>query len=510
MPTGRDAAPLDARIDVGGFGYAKGQASIGGASGAFDYFVTTSVQRIDGYRDHSNGNAFRANLDLGYQLSDDAVTRLYVFGTSTNQHIPGEVNKAEALDRPKAANPVWIDQNQQRNVDSIRVMDKTTVALGETTLDFGMFYNHRHVDHPIYQYLDYTVDDYGGFLRAVDDRALGSIRNRLTIGVTFLNGTIDTQQFVNTGGHKGALTVSMVDKPKNFLVYAENALHLQPGLALIAGVQFLDASRFRHDRFLDDGDQSGDPRYSLWSPRAGILWSVAGDAQLFVNVSRSAEIPSYDANVVTSPNLKAQRATTYEFGTRGHRGAVGWDVSFYRSEIRNELQCLTTAPWALCSTINADRTVHQGIEAGLDADLPLSASGDKLALTAAYTYSDFFFRHDATYGDNALPGIPKHYLRAEALYKHSSGLYAGPNLEWAPGHYFADNANTLTVDPYALLGFKLGFDAGKHWSVYLEGRNLTDKHYISTVAIAGVADATSEIFNPGIGRAFFGGVRTKL
>jgi len=96
------------------------------------------------------------------------------------------------------------------------------------------------------------------------------------------------------------------------------------------------------------------------------------------------------------------------------------------------------------------------------------------------------------------------------LYKHPSGFYAGPNVEWAPGRYFADNANSLTVDPYALLGLKLGFDAGEPWSVYVEGRNLTDKRYISTVAIAGVADTGSQIFNPGTGRAVYGGIRVRF
>ena len=37
--------------------------------------------------------------------------------------------------------------------------------------------------------------------------------------------------------------------------------------------------------------------------------------------------------------------------------------------------------------------------------------------------------------------------------------------------------------------------------------NLTNKRYIATVAIAGLASAGSEIFNPGTGRAVFGGVR---
>jgi iron complex outermembrane receptor protein len=511
-PTGRDASPFDGRIDAGSFGYVKGQASTGGASGSFNYFATVSAQRIDGYRDHSDGDAVRGNFNVGYRISPDVETRFYVTGASTNQRIPGEVSKAQALGSPRSANPEWVRQDQQRNVDSVRVSNKTTVRLDQTVLEFGAFYNWRHVDHPIYQYLDYTVDDYGGFVRAVDDRSLGGFRNRLIVGANLQNGTIDTEQFVNlSGAVKGALTVSMVDKPKNVSFYAEDSLYVRPNLALIGGVQYLHATRDRRDRFLSDGDQSGSRSFDLWSPRFGVLWDATPRWQVFANISRSAEVPSYDANVITAPNLKAQRATTYEIGTRGRSGSIGWDVALYRSEIRNELQCLTTAPWALCSTINADRTVHQGIEAGLDADIPVSAFtvGDSLTIAAAYTYSDFFFDGDATYGHNELPGIPRHYLRAELLYKHPSGFYAGPNVEWAPGHYYADNANTLTVDPYALLGLKAGFDVGERWSIYVEGRNLTDKHYISTVAIAGVAGAASEIFNPGIGRAVFGGVRFK-
>nr|WP_221226088.1 TonB-dependent receptor [Novosphingobium fluoreni] len=506
-PTGRDASPLDARLDVGSFGYVKGQASTGGVSGALDYFATVSAQRIDGYRDHSDGDAIRGNMNVGYRISPNVETRFYLTGASTNQRIPGEVSKAQALGNPRAANPAWVDQDQQRNVDSVRISNKTTVRLDQTVLEFGAFYNWRHVDHPIYQYLDYTVDDYGGFLRAVDDRIIGGLRNRLIVGVNLHNGTMDTEQFVNLpGAVKGALTQSMADKSKNLSVYAEDSLYVQPNLALIAGVQYLHATRDRRDRI---STGSGRQSYDLWSPKVGVLWDVQSDVQFFANVSRSAEVPSYDAGIFSSPtaDMKAQRATTYEIGTRGRSGVIGWDVSLYRSEIRNELQCLTLFPWAPCTTINADRTVHQGIEAGLNGDIPLSASGGSLALTAAYTYSDFFFDDDAIYGNNRIPGVPKHYLRAEMLYKHPSGFYAGPNVEWAPGHYFADNANTLTVDPYALLNLKAGFDLGERWSFYVEGRNLADKRYISTVAIAGTAGPTWEIFNPGTGRAVYGGVR---
>lgn len=508
-PTGRDASAFDGRIDVGSFGYVKGQASTGGVSGALDYFATVSAQQIDGYRDHSDGDAVRGNLNVGYRISSNIETRFYLTGASTNQRIPGEVSKAQALSDPRAANPEWVRQDQQRNVDSVRISNKTTIRLDQTVLEFGAFYNWRHVDHPIYQYLDYTVDDYGAFLRAVDDRDLGGLRNRLIVGANIHNGKTDTEQFVNlTGAVKGGLTQSFLDKSKNLSIYAEDSLFIQPNLALIAGVQYLHATRNRRDRI---GTGSGDQSFDLWSPKFGILWDMQPDVQIFANVSRSAEVPSYDAGIFSSPmaDMKAQRATTYEIGTRGRSAGIGWDISLYRSEIRNELQCLTLFPWAPCTTTNADRTVHQGIEAGLEASIPLSVSGDNLALTAAYTYSDFFFDGDAIYGDNRIPGVPKHYLRAEMLYKHPSGFYAGPNVEWAPGHYYADNANTLMVDPYALLNLKAGFDLGERWSIYIEGRNLTDKRYISTIAIAGTASETSEIFNPGTGRSVYGGVRFK-
>lgn len=507
-PTGRDASALAGRFDTGSFGYVKGQVSTGGVSGSLDYFATVSAQSIDGYREHSDGNALRGNINIGYRVSPDADTRFYAYATSTNQRIPGEVTKDQALNSPRSANPVWVAQDQQRNVDSIRLANKTTLRFGPTKVEFGAFYNNRTVDHPIFQYLDFTVDDFGGFARAMDDREIGGIRNRLTLGASLHNGTIDTEQFVNVAAEKGALVGSTLDKSKNFSIYGDNALFVQPDVALIIGLQYLHASRDRRDRFLSDGDQSAKETYDLWSPKAGVLWNVKPEWQIFANISRSVEVPSYDVNIFTNPTqLKPQRATTYEIGTRGKVSAIEWDLSLYRSEIEDELQCLTTGPFSACSAINADRTVHQGVEAGLGGSIPLAGSGDAVAFNFAYTFSDFHFDADTLYGDNELPGVPRHLLRGEMLFQHRSGFYAGPNVEWSPGGYFADNANSLTVDAYSLLNFKAGFDAGGNWSAYIEGRNLTNAAYISTVAIAGVADENSAIFNPGTGRSIFGGVR---
>jgi iron complex outermembrane recepter protein len=517
-PTGFDADLFGARIDVGSFGFVKSTVNSGGVSGPVDYFINVSAFQEDGYREHSEQDMVRINANLGYRLSANAETRFYVNANTWNGELPGEVTKEAALKSPKAANPEWIRLDQQRNIDSVRIAIKTTLRFDGTLVEFGAFTHQRQVDHPIYEYLDYDVSDYGGFVRATDERLIGGFENRFIVGANITDGTFDYYQFVNDSGSKGALTTSQVWKEKNHSAYAENSFYALPDLALVAGVQFTHAVREQRDRFFDDPvwdaqpDDSGRREFNLWSPKFGVLWDVDPSWQVFANISRSAEVPTFDVNTFTSPassSVDAQRATTYEIGTRGRRPNFTWDVSLYRAEIRDELQCLTTAPWAPCTVINADRTVHQGVEAGIGLAFLSSTfdHDDRFWFNLAYTYNDFFFDGDATWGNNRLPGVPTHYLRAEVLYKHPNGFYAGPNVEWMPQEFYADNANSLTVDPYALLNFRVGYGQNKGWSGYVEGRNLTDERYISTTMTAGTANAASELFNPGTGLAVYGGVQ---
>jgi iron complex outermembrane receptor protein len=106
-----------------------------------------------------------------------------------------------------------------------------------------------------------------------------------------------------------------------------------------------------------------------------------------------------------------------------------------------------------------------------------------------------------------LPGAPRHFVRAELLYKHPSGIFFGPNIEWVPQAYYVDSANTVKTQAYAIWGLKAGFDNGGPFSAYIEGRNLSDEAYIASVSIIDVAKSDSALFEPGTGRAVYAGVR---
>jgi iron complex outermembrane receptor protein len=226
-------------------------------------------------------------------------------------------------------------------------------------------------------------------------------------------------------------------------------------------------------------------------------------------------------------DLDAQTATTIEVGSRGRRGRVGWDFALYHAWLDNELLQAQVAP-GLSQTVNAGRTIHQGVEAGLDVDVfrnllvagvPASdgvgeaagsAAGDRVVLRQTYLWSHFNFDGDAVFGDNQLAGVPEHYYRAELMYEHPSGIYAGPNLEWSMQKYNVDFAETLYADPYALVGFRVGWRTPRGFSVFLEGKNLGDKKYAATTNV--IADARgmdSQQFFPGDGRSFYAGLEWK-
>jgi iron complex outermembrane receptor protein len=518
--TGRDPFPNGVSVDAGAFGYRRLQANAGGVNGAWDGYVTASTQAAEGFRNHSDGEAHRLSANIGYQITPDIETRFYLNANHVRQRIPGTVTKDVALNAPQTAATNNVALDQQRNIDTVRLANKTTIRLDNTVVDFGAFGVDRHLMHPIFQWLDYRYQDYGGFAKVTDDRNVGGYRNRLVAGVNLLNGRLDNKQYVNIAGQKGALASSSLDKSTNTSVFIEDSFYFMPKVALVAGTQFLHATRDRRDRFLSDGDQSGSTTFNLWSPKGGLLWQIDPNWQAFANISRSAEVPSFGESAsgpgipfIPFTSIRPQRATTYEIGTRGRRPDLTWDLSLYRAEIKDELLCLYSA-FGNCNVTNADRTMHQGVEAGLGVTLfkhlfERAGAPDRLWLNMAYTLNDFRFDGDAKFGNNLLPGAPRHYLRAELLYKNPNGFYMGPNVEWVPQAYYVDSANTLQTEPYALLGLKAGIDNGGPYSIYIEGRNLLDKTYIASASIIDKANANSPLFEPGTGRAVYAGFKAR-
>ena len=532
--TGYTAAPFETRVELGSYGYFRAEASSGRVTGAVDEFASISGRRRDGFRDHNAENTEIAFADVGYKFSDSVENRFYLTVDRADRDLPGGLTKPEMERDPERANSLAAAQDWNKNWTYTRLADKLTAKIDNFQIDAGVFWFHRDLENRGFFSPDFRQgitmfysDNLGGNFSLVSREPLFAQRNLFTVGISPQWENEQTQNFENLAGRTGATTARDNGVSINVPFYLEEQFFLAPQLSIIAGAQAIFAERDFRDEFLSDaqGDQSHDQEFFGFNPKFGAIYEFDPGWQIFGNVSRSWQPPSLDnlvefaegpnSSVVYTP-LDPQHAWTVELGTRGERAHIDWELSIYRSWLRNELLELNDQFGNDIGAVNLRRSIHQGVEAGLDFQLLDhlffhkidNHAADQLSLDQTYTFNDFHFDSDRVYGDNRIAGIPIHLYAAQLSYTTPAGFYIGPNIQCNLSRYPVDHADTLFADPYLLLGFRAGFRQPTGFNVFVEGKNLTNERYASSIDV--IADARTqtnpEIFHPGDGRAFYGGI----
>lgn len=506
-PTGYNADPLSLRLEAGSFGTRRGHVSTGDVVGDSDYFMSFSKQVSDGFREHSRQNNARLHTNLGHRFNDRLETRFYLTYVDANQELPGSITKSQLYDDRRQANAGSASNNYQRDYEMLRLANKTTWQGDDYTLNGGVYTIQKDLYHPIFQLVDSRDREYGVFANAEFSGNIGGMENSFLFGTDMRIGETDAKRFVNQNGGYGAQTAGSENTSTNAVFYAEDRLALNDAFTMIGGAQFAYARRDFADAFLGNGDQSGVKDYYGLSPKIGAIWQMQPKVQLYTNVSASYEPPTFSEltqnlpGVVALAPIDAQKAYTWEVGTRGEHERWNWDVAAYRAWLKDELMMFATGA-TTSGVINADDTYHQGVElaAGYRFDSNWSTR-------MAYTWSDFHFDNDDQWGDNEIPGMPEHYLRAELRYD-GNGWYVAPNIEASLKDYYVDMENTLEAEAYALLGFAAGVDVTERVSLFFDARNLTDETYAATTNVITTPTATNTaVYIPGDGRSFYAGLR---
>ncbi|WP_375461742.1 TonB-dependent receptor family protein [uncultured Enterovirga sp.] len=507
------------RIEGGSFGAIRTNVQASRTEGPVDVLINATQSHQDGFRAHQNQDYTQINANLGYQIAPGIETRFYLNTSLTRQKLPGTLDLFDALTFPRRAAAAVISGNQKRDVSSERIANRTSFALETGQLDVDSWFIHKRLFHPIFQVVDQDGSTYGVAPRWSGTFDIAGHRNDLVVGARAFGGRNSALQYVNVQGQRGGLTASARQSAQNYEGYLDNRFWITPELALMTG-----AKLFHHERDLRNlftrANGAADRDYDGFNPKVGFLYQPAPTIQFFTDVTRSRDVPDFSdlaqSNVsgLTFVPLQAQKAWTAEVGTRGSWERMRWDVTFYRSTVRDELINFNTnaALGIPAATFNADRTLHQGIELGLSADLLRDVSGpgagDVLSVSQVWTYNDFRFVRDRVYGDNQIGGIPRHVLRTTLAYRHPNGFYIALALDWVPEGPFADHTNTSKVPGYSLIGVQTGIDLGRGLSVYLDARNLADRRFISDVgAVTNARLVPTTIFYPGEGRSVFAGLR---
>lgn len=271
---------------------------------------------------------------------------------------------------------------------------------------------------------------------------------------------------------------------------------------------------------------SYDRDYSGWSPRIALTWTPSERQTAWIAYSHGFEPPTHDDLLATTggtpnsgpgrpnpgapglaapafvvANLSAQEADTIEIGWRGTAmSGVNWDVTAYHSRISNEILSLRDVTGSPRGSVNADKTIHNGLEAGIGAPLSGSLNG-----RLAWTWQDFRFDNDPLRGNNRLGGAPRHLINATLAWNATDRLTLFGSARWVPERTPVDNMNTLFADPYVVADLRAEYRLNDTVSFQAGVTNLFDEKYASSTLVVDVARPDQAAFIPGEERAFYFG-----
>lgn len=499
------------RGEAGSFDYLRGQASYAGASAAGEGFASVSWFSQDGFREFGAQDALRAYGRYSHDVSDTVTVRFSGFANDSELELPGPQTLAQIDAGSTAAQPNNIAGDWRRFTDQYRVASGLSIDLGDAMGDVDGAFMSTDVE---FRRRDVQVEDNDDIVFAARLRDEHHANAGWGATVIYQRNDRRQQQFFNGGGTPPTFS------GERGAQWADNDLTADRLTAQLKGhLQFSDRLRLDaaagwdwHERAIVDNFDGIraerpaaelDDSYDGFNGIALLSFDATQQLTLFAGLSHVIEPPTYDVlliNVAGTPGpmnallngpdprrpvvreLDEQTARTAEVGVRGQSGALRFDVTLYRSWIDNEIVSTTNAVTQNVTSVgNADKTERWGIESSAGALVAedVFIDGDSVDFAADWTWTDARFDGDPTFHDNTLPIVVEHRFGARLAYR-SGRVSADLFGTYVPDGGYADYANTLQADGFTTIGARVSYDAG-NFLVFVEGRNLTDERYVSSV-----------------------------
>jgi iron complex outermembrane receptor protein len=511
---------LETRLSGGDDGFGKAQVKAGGQAGPLSYLLHGSRLEFDGFRDHSRTENWKFNSKLCFRLDDSSsLTATVNLIDMPQQDDPGGLTLAEARSNPRQARDrnLLFDAGEsvrQRKVGLLYRKD----WLQRHRLELNSYHVHRDFSGRL-------PFESGGQISFSREYSGGGFQYGFTGDRIAVVAGADTglqadarKNYDNLSGTRGSLVLDQDEQAWALGAYLHAAIDVLPAVTASASLRHDRVEFSVEDRFIADGDDSGDIDFSETSPMAGLIWRLHPGLSMFANVSTSFETPTtteFDnpAGGGFNTRLKPQTATNYELGARGQTEVLSrplrFDLALFQIEIDDALVPYTLSPFPGREFFrNAGASRHCGFEGALSVYV-----SPRLTASIAYTWSDFFYTSfESPSGDfsgNRIPGIPEHLADFSLRYEHDNGAYFQWSTRWV-GETVADDGNTTLIDAYTTSDLRIGFDLqAEAWtfSPFLGINNLFDEAYPANIRINAFG---GRYFEPAPERTLYAGFRVRF
>jgi iron complex outermembrane receptor protein len=520
LHSARDAGGA-VRAEAGSFGAVRARAWAAAAlPGQTFGHAALSFARQEGFRATNNTQerlAFAAGLRRARPGGTEAAATIY--HARPKYAVPGPLTLAAVNAAPRSVSADILRDRPSRESELWRAA--VTLAAHQTDREAGLGVSLARTDDRFQQ-----LQANGTSFSRSDDAALRAafaqrftafgVRQQARITATLARGWRDLRRHRNDSGAIGPLFGRDGLHATTASLALEDHLALTRTLTATLAVARVGARRDITDR-LEPARTTQRLGLATTVPHASLRWAPAAGLAVFGGLSRAVEPPTFDDLLVVSgayPNLsrrsqplRLQRATTWELGARGQRAALAWDVTAYRAAWTDEILRLADARGAALGAVNASPTRHEGLEAS--ARWRLLDGPRRLTLSTSAVWTHFIFTGDPVFGRNRLAGVPPFLGSVELLFESSCGFFCALGADRTDGRIPVDHGGRMAYDGRTLWHARTGWRVNDAWTVFLDVRNLLDRHYI--VSTAGVLDlvrnpAATSIFLPGLPRSVTCGV----
>ena len=568
-PTGSSQPGVQVMTSGGSFGQIGGAAQAGFRKDNIDGLIEFDASRRDGFRVYNGSERTAVSGNVGIKHSETVSTRVFAGYNSLGFDLAWPLTKDAMEADPRQIHPgprvvggVAVNpgpnvprDRPRRDASQFLIGSRTTASFGPHIIDLAVGYTYTDdtFRFPISSGIRVTAGgDVTGSMRYAYNPN-GAVLPLFETTAQFTVGSADRENYINQGGMTGAKFGESQLDATTLSLYGGFNIPLWNAVALSPAISYSHATRDNDDTYrlatrptisynpvnpsmlLPNGavptqSSSYTRSYDGWTPSLALSYRPDKIHTLFAAVSRSFEPPTHDdliapvngtpnsspgrptpgnpalaAAVFLTPDLKAQTATTVEAGWRGRADRLSWDAVTYYSRVNDELLSLRDATGAPIGAINADKTIHFGVELGVGAKLT-----DRLSGRLAYTFQDFRFDNDPVRGNNRLAGAPRHLINAVLQLQATEQWKLQSSVRWVPDKIPVDNMNTLYADPYVVVDMRTEYKINKTVSAFAEITNLFNENYASSTLIVDQARPDQAAFLPGDGRGYYAGLKAKF
>ncbi|WP_175651688.1 TonB-dependent receptor family protein [Pseudomonas sp. Marseille-P9899] len=505
-----DHPGVAADFSLGSYGYRRQSIEASGTEGNFGGLLAVSSTQMDGYRDHATSEANNLTGKLRW-WGDTGRLALTMHALDNRSEDPGGLTLAQVRADRNQARPQSLSFDSDERIRQQRLsLVWDGEAVGEDTYQLRSYVGQRDFTNRLplaangqtsYERLFGGV---GGHYSHVANWF--GLNHKLTFGADMESLRDDRDRNNNIiGGEKGALTSRQREEATSLGLFVENQTELTENWVLSLGLRH-DAVRLSvDDRFLRDGDDSGDRTLRDLNYSAGLSYRLDPNHTVYARVATSFETPTVAEMANPSgggfnSSLEPAEALNQEIGFKGETAHWRYEAVVYRIDTRDEL-----VPYVDGRTFyrNAGSTRRDGLE--------LSARwqpDDHWQLSTAYSLNDYSYRSFDGADGKRLPGIPVQSLFGELSYSRDN-WYARLNTSVYDRQY-ADSANTARIGGYAVVNLRAGIQL-KGWAENVEPYagldNLTDRRYYDNLRIN---DSGGRYYEPAPGRTGYVGVKVRF